>query len=92
MKFHLPSFLLGIAVGGATAAAAPRLRPVALELLTVGYKTFDRIGIALARKREDLLAATERELVEQDWLRTTADFKEGIASTAERRTPRFLGR
>ena len=36
--------------------------------------------------------ATDHELVEQDWLRATEDFKEGIASTAERRTPRFLGR
>ena len=36
--------------------------------------------------------ATDHELVEQDWLRNTEDFKEGIASTAERRTPRFMGR
>jgi len=37
-------------------------------------------------------AATERELVEQDWLRKTADFKEGIKATAERRLPEFQGR
>src|SRR5258706_416693 len=30
-------------------------------------------------------AATERELVEQDWLRRTEDFKEGVKATAERR-------
>jgi enoyl-CoA hydratase/carnithine racemase len=36
--------------------------------------------------------ATERELVEQDWLRKTADFKEGIKATAERRLPEFQGR
>jgi enoyl-CoA hydratase/carnithine racemase len=36
--------------------------------------------------------ATERELVEQDWLRKTADFQEGIRATAERRLPDFQGR
>jgi enoyl-CoA hydratase/carnithine racemase len=36
--------------------------------------------------------ATDHELVEQDWLRATEDFKEGIASTAERRAPNFQGR
>lgn len=35
--------------------------------------------------------ATDREGQEQDILRTTADFKEGVAATAERRTPRFEG-
>jgi enoyl-CoA hydratase/carnithine racemase len=37
-------------------------------------------------------AATERELVEQDWLRKTEDFQEGIKSTAERRPGNFTGR
>jgi enoyl-CoA hydratase/carnithine racemase len=37
-------------------------------------------------------AATERELVEQDWLRRTADFKEGIKAMADRRLPDFQGR
>jgi enoyl-CoA hydratase/carnithine racemase len=37
-------------------------------------------------------AATERELVEQDWLRQTEDFKEGIKAMAERRLPNFQGR
>src|SRR5881397_1862621 len=36
-------------------------------------------------------AATERELVEQDWLRRTDDFKEGIKAMAERRLPDFRG-
>jgi enoyl-CoA hydratase/carnithine racemase len=37
-------------------------------------------------------AATERELVEQDWLRRTEDFKEGIKAMADRRLPNFQGR
>ena len=36
--------------------------------------------------------ATERELVEQDWQRRTADFKEGVKAMAERRPPEFVGR
>lgn len=36
--------------------------------------------------------ATERELVEQEWQRRTADFKEGVAAMAARRPPAFTGR
>lgn len=36
--------------------------------------------------------ATERELVQQTALRKTADFKEGVKATAERRLPNFTGR
>ena len=36
-------------------------------------------------------AATARERAEQERLQRTADFKEGIAASAERRTPRFTG-
>ena len=35
--------------------------------------------------------ATDHELVEQDWLRETDDFREGVRATAERRTPDFTG-
>ncbi len=34
-------------------------------------------------------AATERELVEQEWTRQTADFKEGVKAWAEKRLPDF---
>ncbi len=37
-------------------------------------------------------AATEHELAEQDKLRKTEDFKEGVRATAERRVPNFVGR
>ncbi len=36
-------------------------------------------------------AATDHELEEQDWLRKTDDFKEGVKATAERRLPDFKG-
>jgi 2-(1,2-epoxy-1,2-dihydrophenyl)acetyl-CoA isomerase len=37
-------------------------------------------------------AATEREGAEQNRLRHTADWQEGIRASAQRRTPRFEGR
>ena len=36
--------------------------------------------------------ATERELIEQDWMRKTEDFKEGIKSYAEKRAGNWKGR
>jgi enoyl-CoA hydratase/carnithine racemase len=41
---------------------------------------------------DQIEAATERELIEQEWHRRTADFKEGVAAMAERRLPDFNGR
>ncbi len=36
-------------------------------------------------------AQTEHELAEQTWLRETKDFKEGVRSTEERRSAKFVG-
>jgi enoyl-CoA hydratase/carnithine racemase len=46
----------------------------------------------LRRGLADAVAqATEREYEEQDWLRNTADFKEGTKAMNERRPPDFQG-
>jgi enoyl-CoA hydratase/carnithine racemase len=36
--------------------------------------------------------ATDREKAEQDRLRGTEDFREGVKAMADRRTPNFVGR
>lgn len=41
---------------------------------------------------EAVARATEREYEEQDWLRNTADFKEGTRAMGERRLPNFQAR
>jgi enoyl-CoA hydratase/carnithine racemase len=41
---------------------------------------------------DEVARATEREYEEQDWLRHTEDFREGIKAMAERRLPNFVGR
>jgi len=40
---------------------------------------------------DDVRRATDTEQVEQDWLRRTGDFKEGVRATAEKRPPEFRG-
>lgn len=54
MKFHLPSFLLGVATGAGGSALAPRLRPVAVELATGCYRVYDAAMLRIARGRENL--------------------------------------
>ena len=54
MRFHLPSFLLGYVSGGATVLFARRLRPIAIELASAGYRLLDRIGARLSSPREEL--------------------------------------
>jgi hypothetical protein len=54
MKFHLPSYLLGVATGATGAALAPRLRPLAVEVAAGCYRVADAIGLRFARGRENL--------------------------------------
>jgi hypothetical protein len=54
MKFHAPSFVLGVAVTSGLWASRGRLRPVAVELSALGVH-LARIARSLAgRQREDL--------------------------------------
>ena len=54
MKFHAPSFLLGVGVTSAFVAARGRLRPVFVELSALGLH-LARVGRSVAgRQREDL--------------------------------------
>jgi hypothetical protein len=54
MRFHLPSFLLGVATGASGAALGPRLRPLVLEIATDCYRVIDAAMLRLARGREDV--------------------------------------
>ncbi len=46
-----------------------------------------RAGLA-----DQILVATDREKAEQDWLRKTEDWSEGVRSMTERRPPEFKGK
>jgi enoyl-CoA hydratase/carnithine racemase len=41
---------------------------------------------------DEIESATEREMIEQNRLRRTQDYQEGVRAMAERRTPTFVGR
>ena len=77
--------------------AQDRVRAAATELATeiaqsgplavMATRATLRAGLA-----DRVQAATDRELAAQMQLRSTADFREGVAAMAERRLPRFVGR
>jgi enoyl-CoA hydratase/carnithine racemase len=70
---------------GAALALAREIAEAA-PLAVVSTRATLRAGLAEAVK-----AQTERELVEQTWLRATADFAEGVRSVNERRPGIFTG-
>ena len=74
-----------------------QVRPRATELAT---EIAESAPLAIVATRETLrrglaeavASATEREYEEQDWLRNTDDFREGVKAMAERRLPDFKAR
>lgn len=76
---------------------ADQLRPAAYEM-AAGIAASAPLAVRSIRETmrghlaAEVRAATEREGAEQNRLRQTADFREGIAATAQRRPARFEGR
>jgi len=73
------------------------VRKIAMELATeiAGSAPLAVVSIRESIRRglaDAVEAATERELTEQDWLRQTEDFQEGVNATNERRPPVFNNR
>jgi hypothetical protein len=54
MKLDLPSFALGCAVGAGTTLLSPRLKPLLLEIATVGYRSAEALASRVGVAREDL--------------------------------------
>ncbi|GEL17121.1 enoyl-CoA hydratase/isomerase family protein [Pseudonocardia asaccharolytica] len=87
LRFGLVDRLVGdeeiragaVALAAEVAAAAP--------LAVRSIRATMRAGLA-----EEVAAITEHEAAEQRRLRETADFREGVAASLERRDPRFIGR
>ncbi len=63
---------------------------LALEIAQSGPAAVQATRETMRRGLADAVAAaTEREFEEQDWLRQTEDFREGIKAMGERRLPNF---
>jgi predicted RNA-binding Zn ribbon-like protein len=54
VSFHLPSFLLGYGAGATSVLAARHLRPLLVELATLGYRFVDAVAARAAMRQEDL--------------------------------------
>lgn len=59
MKFHWPSFLIGLAAGAAAVTAWTRFRPALVEIATAAYDAGDALwtrAASLGEEAEDVLA------------------------------------
>jgi hypothetical protein len=62
MKFHWPSFLIGIATGAAAVTVWTRFRPALVEIATAAYEAGDALwtrAAGLGEDAEDLLAEAQ---------------------------------
>ena len=87
---HAAGLVDELAADGEVRAAAIRFAEriaASAPLALTSIRATMRAGLA-----EAVAAATARELEEQTRLQATADFREGVAAAAERRTPLFEGR
>jgi hypothetical protein len=91
MKFHAPSFLLGVGVTSAVFAARARLRPVVVEISALGLH-LGRLGRGLwEREREgleDLWAEVEERVRERG---SAARSRREATQVGERRGARANG-
>jgi enoyl-CoA hydratase/carnithine racemase len=85
-RIGLADRLVPLAQVRAEAQALAREIAASAPLAVVATRTTLRQGLA-----ERVRAATAHELAEQTRLRRTADFREGVKASAERRTPNFRG-
>jgi hypothetical protein len=53
VRFHFPSFLIGVGVGATGALIARHLRPVLVEVATAAYEVADAVAARVAMVQED---------------------------------------
>jgi hypothetical protein len=54
MKFHFPSFLLGVGVGATGVVVGRHLRPAIVEMASAVYQLVDAVAARVAMVQEDL--------------------------------------
>lgn len=82
MNFHLPSFLLGVAVGAAGSQLLTRFRPLLSEITRAGYEAADALWARASTVGEDI----EDLLAEAQTKARTRGAAARRARTATRRT------
>jgi hypothetical protein len=78
MRFHAPSFLLGVGVTATVVVTRDRLRPVAVELGALGLH-LGRLGRSLVER--------EREELEDLWAEVEARVRERVRAEKQLRAP-----